>query len=53
MTIGDVVILLLIGAILIVVAFFGAFMVGALICAGVFLAKWLSKNAPKLWEKIL
>ena len=52
MTFGDVVLFFLVAAFLICVAFAGALIVGGLLTAGVFLAKWISKKLPELWEKI-
>jgi len=52
MTFVDVLTFLFIGLSLAAVAFMGALVVGALICTGVFLAKFVSKKLPELWEKI-
>jgi len=52
MTFLDVLIFLFIGLSLAGVAFMGALLVGGLICSGVFLAKFVSRKLPELWEKI-
>jgi len=52
MTFLDVLIFLIIGVSLACVAFMGALVVGTLICFCVFLAKFVSKKLPELWEKI-
>lgn len=52
MTFLDVLICLFIGVSLAAVAFMGALVVGGLICIGVFLARFVSKKLPELWEKI-
>jgi len=52
MTLADVLLFLFAGVSLGVVALIGALVVGGLICIGVFLAKFVSKTLPELWEKI-
>lgn len=52
MTFLDVLTFLFIGVSLAGVAFMGALVVGGLICIGVFLAKFVSRKLPELWEKI-
>ncbi len=52
MTLADVLLFLFAGLSLAGVALIGALVVGGLICTGVFLAKFVSKKLPELWEKI-
>ncbi len=52
MTLADVLLFFFVGFSLGVVALIGALLVGGLICTGVFLAKFVSKKLPELWEKI-
>ncbi len=52
MTFGDVLIFLFIAGCVIGIAFAGAMVVGGLICAGVFLARLISRKMPEIWERI-
>lgn len=52
MTFGDVLLFILIGFCVIAIALFGAFVVASLITAGVFLARFISRKVPELWERI-
>jgi len=52
MTFGDVLIFLFIAGCVIGIAFAGAIVVGGLICAGVFLARLISRKMPEIWERI-
>lgn len=51
-TLGDVLLFAFVGIFIIGIAFSGAIIVGGLICAGVFLARFVSRKLPELWERI-